>query len=313
MAQLQVVLQWGDEAVICGLDEEERRHYGQTLLDLVAFPPSRLGQLTITLCEERTQWKERLVSIVNYYKKGVAAIIATLLLLLTMVGCALVNGTEPTQSQTNGPPQTQADGTPQVANLEDSRVFTSDDSAIAPVTGPEGDQAGNIDDGLTAGSVSITVSNGRRLTLVMQDAQNEGSGYGPRPYGQLQILDGNNIIQTVTQDDVTLDDNYLFDGFLANFLEPQIQDVSFDGAEDFGLVCGSSSNGPLCWFVWDQEDGQFHFAFYSSIELRVDQSKRQLVDVWMDGNTGADYYVYEYNDQKERIQVDHYFLTTDQG
>lgn len=100
---------------------------------------------------------------------------------------------------------------------------------------------------------------------------------------------------------------------MANFLDPQIQDVNFDGAEDFGLICGSTYNGPLCWFVWDQEDEQFHFAFYSSLELKVDRNEHQLVDAWKNGNIGTDYYIYEYNDQNERIQVDHYFLASDQG
>lgn len=300
-----------DEAVIRGLDEDGRRHYGQTLLDLAASPTSRSGQLTITLSDEKTQLKERLVSIVNYHKKGAAAIIMTLLLVLVMAGCALVNGAELSRPQTNEPPQapvskasrTQAGGAAQSAGTEDSPA--PDDPAGTPATAPEEVQAGDKSNGPR---MDITVSDGRRLTFVMRDVQ--GTDHWPQTYRELQILDGDNIIQTITQDDVSLDEGYLFDGFLANFSHPQIQDVNFDGAEDFGLICGPTYNGPLCWFVWEQEDGQFHFAFFSSLELEVDQDKHQLVDVWKDGGLGWDYYIYEYNDQKERIQVDYYYKST---
>lgn len=94
-----------DETVIRSLDRDARRHYSQTLLALAASPSSGKAQLTLTLCEEKEQLKERLVSIVNYRKKGLSAIILTLLLALIMTGCSLVSGTEPTaapQKRENG-------------------------------------------------------------------------------------------------------------------------------------------------------------------------------------------------------------------
>lgn len=94
-----------DETVIRSLDRDARRHYSQTLLALAAAPSSDKAQLTLTLCEEKEQLKERLVSIVNYRKKGTSAIILTLLLALIMTGCSLVSGTKSTAA-----PQQKEDG-----------------------------------------------------------------------------------------------------------------------------------------------------------------------------------------------------------
>lgn len=94
-----------DEAVIRSLDRDSRRHYSQTLLDLAAAPSSGKSQLALTLCEEKNQLKERLVSIVNYRKKGIPAVILTLLLALIVTGCSLVSGAEPTVA-----PQKKEDG-----------------------------------------------------------------------------------------------------------------------------------------------------------------------------------------------------------
>lgn len=83
-----------DEAVVRGLDDKGRRHYGQTLLD-VAVTPSGLGPLAVTLCREKTQLEERLISIANYRQKGRAAAGLTLLLALAVGGCALIYGAKP--------------------------------------------------------------------------------------------------------------------------------------------------------------------------------------------------------------------------
>lgn len=91
-----------DETVIRSLDRDARRHYSQTLLVLASAPPSGKGQLTLALCEGKEQLKERLVSIVNYRKKGTSAVILTLLLALIMAGCSLVSGAEPSKSADTG-------------------------------------------------------------------------------------------------------------------------------------------------------------------------------------------------------------------
>ena len=156
-------------------------------------------------------------------------------------------------------------------------------------------------------SVELAVSDGKRLTLVMREPLDKQNGNSLRTYNEFQVFDGDTLIQTITQDDVIRDDSYLFEGFLVDYGSLTVQDVSFDGAEDFGVVCGSTYNGPRCWFVWNQAAGQFRFSFFSSWDLRVDRDKNQLTDVWRNGNVGTDYYIYEFDDHGDRVQIDHYF------
>ena len=86
----------------------------------------------------------------------------------------------------------------------------------------------------------------------------------------------------------------------------EIRDVNFDSAEDFGLLCGSTYNGPICWFVWDETTEQFRHSFFSALGLALDEKKQQQIDTWSDGNLGTDSYVYTYDEQGERVLTDSY-------
>lgn len=271
-----------DEAVIRGLDEEGRRHYGQTLLDMAATPTTKFNLLTITLCEEKEQLKERLVSIVQYHKKGAAETTLMLLLTLTMVGCALVAGTSASQLKTGG------------VSVPTEVIHPSPTvTATHSLENQSGDGPGSA----VGLDQEIIASGNRKLTLNW-DGEDD----------QLQILEGGNILQTLTPDDVVFDEDYLFEGFLNSLSGPTIQDVNFDGAADLGILCGSTYNGPVCWFVWDQADERFRFAFYSSLAFEVDWDKRQLIDAWRDGNLGTEYYIYAYDDKNERIQAGYSYV-----
>ena len=79
-----------DEAVISGMSESEKQFYGNTLLTLSADRKLPAGILTTTLCEEKEQLAERLVSIKRYKKKSTFAISFALMLLLT--DCAVTLG-----------------------------------------------------------------------------------------------------------------------------------------------------------------------------------------------------------------------------
>ncbi len=82
-----------DEAVVRGMDADARRHYGETLLKLAAPYPGP-GMLSAPLCEEKKKLKERLVAIVKYRKKGMAAIQISILLVAVVCGCALISAAE---------------------------------------------------------------------------------------------------------------------------------------------------------------------------------------------------------------------------
>lgn len=80
-----------DEAVMRGLTEGERRHYGETLLALASHAPKGLGSLAVTLCEEKKQLKERLLCIARFKKSGPMVIFLSLALAAVIGACSLVN------------------------------------------------------------------------------------------------------------------------------------------------------------------------------------------------------------------------------
>ncbi len=111
-----------DESVIRGMDAAGRRHYGETLLAMAGAPSS--GKLlAASLCEEKTQLKERLCSIAAYRKKGVSAALFSALLLLAAGGCASVanvqadtadNSKMQTENETQTKKETQTQNDTQV-------------------------------------------------------------------------------------------------------------------------------------------------------------------------------------------------------
>lgn len=111
------------------------------------------------------------------------------------------------------------------------------------------------------------------------------------------------LIQSIRDGAVNLDEEYLFEGLYGGYTD--IRDVNFDGSEDFGVLCGRTYNGPMCWFVWDEEEKQFRQAFFSGLDLRLDPENQRQMDYWRDGNIGGDVYVYEYDGRGERTLVEH--------
>ena len=80
-----------DEAVIRGMSAQERRQYGQTLLDLAGAAGKDRHRHTAALCREKAWLKERLVSIGRYQKKGKKAVLCTLPVMLAVSGCAVIS------------------------------------------------------------------------------------------------------------------------------------------------------------------------------------------------------------------------------
>jgi len=81
-----------DEGVISGMSEREKQFYGNMLLKLSAGRKLPTGILTTTLCEDKEQLTERLVSIKKYKKKSACAVALTLVLALLLTGCAAALG-----------------------------------------------------------------------------------------------------------------------------------------------------------------------------------------------------------------------------
>lgn len=81
-----------DEAVISGMSAYEKQSYGNTLLALSASRKLSAGALATTLCEDKKELKERLISIMKYKKKSTWAVALTLILALLLTGCAVALG-----------------------------------------------------------------------------------------------------------------------------------------------------------------------------------------------------------------------------
>lgn len=81
-----------DEAVIRSLTPKQKQHYGETLLSLAVSHALPMGILATTMCEEKAQLKDRLVSIMRHKARTPTAVLLSLVLLLGLAGCAMVNG-----------------------------------------------------------------------------------------------------------------------------------------------------------------------------------------------------------------------------
>lgn len=115
-------------------------------------------------------------------------------------------------------------------------------------------------DGYFTDTYELDVGGDETLTLALRctppldDSQ--------RIYDQVSILDGDQVLQIITPEDVAADGVHTFQGFLIDTPAGgpvDIQDINFDGAEEFGLVCDRTRNFSHCWFVWDSEAGQFRY------------------------------------------------------
>lgn len=123
-----------DEAVMAGMDEAERRHYGETLLKLAAHAPRGLGSMAATLCEEKKQLKERLYCIVKYKKSGPMVVFLSLLLAAAVGACSLVNGVTPA---TPDPP---AEDGPQEEDTEPPALYELDGGLTLAIPGDIADR-----------------------------------------------------------------------------------------------------------------------------------------------------------------------------
>lgn len=89
-----------DEAIIRTLDQDEKKAYGDTLLNsLKAFGNYNDKLATVTLTESAEQLKERLDAIIKFQKKSKAVIIATLVLTTMLCIGATAVGAYVTSSQ----------------------------------------------------------------------------------------------------------------------------------------------------------------------------------------------------------------------
>lgn len=153
-----------DEAVIKDMSADEKRFYGNMLLALSANRKLPAGILATTLCEDKKELKERLLSIMKYKKKSAGTAAATLILAFLLTGCAAALGAANTH--TPGPEDADIPDSKGEALLEgtaysrkmDGTIFNWHDAGCSY----ELDEAGKIklsyDGGASAAEAPLTLS-----------------------------------------------------------------------------------------------------------------------------------------------------------
>lgn len=117
-----------DEAAIRDMSDSEKQSYGETLLALCASKKLPAGILATTLCEKRSELRERLVSIMRYKKRTALTAAVSVLLALLLAGCGAALGAANTNVETPKPEETI---TNEAAAITESEAPGSADTAAA--------------------------------------------------------------------------------------------------------------------------------------------------------------------------------------
>ena len=171
-----------------------------------------------------------------------------------------------------------------VDGLQELRVPVFYDKWHAPIWHTltwKGAQFQLVSDGFFTDTYSLRVSDGRTLTLALRCTP--GEDYSWDCYDQIQILEGDTLLQAISPSAAQLDSRAPFQSFLVNPIgqnDVDIQDINFDGYEDFGLQCDSTHNEVHAWFVWDGEAGAYRYLTLLGGQLTLDSEARQLEEVW---------------------------------
>ena len=133
-----------------------------------------------------------------------------------------------------------------------------------------------------------------------------GEQFGPHLiYDQIQVFDGdmmfnpNMLLQTITPEDIPADDRFPEQIFIAD--DPDyihIQDINFDGSEDFAIRCDSTKSTGRRWFRWNEGQGQFEYAFSlaGTVEV-VPQGQHLIEEYWDEYGEYVEYNIYGFNNR----------------
>lgn len=154
----------------------------------------------------------------------------------------------------------------------------------------------------------ITVDNGRKLDLILH-------GFHPAElnrYGidKIDVYDGTDLIQTIFVKDAIQEEGTDY-GYMKGYTETwdeneglDIGDMNFDGAEDIGLFAWvtTGANIPYYYWLWDEEEQQFTYAFCICAPSLIDTEKEQIVVKIRDGSCRiTDYYAYDENGELQLV------------
>ena len=162
-----------------------------------------------------------------------------------------------------------------------------------------------VGDGYFTDAETVTVTGERVLTLALR-GRVTGESFGPRLiYDQIQVFDGDmmfnpdKLIQTILPEDVPGDDHFPEQIFLADGSPcVWIQDINFDGAEDFAVLCDSTKNQGCRWFRWNEGQGQFEYSFSLAGEVELVPEGQKLIETcWTEDWEDQLYNIYSFNNR----------------
>ena len=160
-------------------------------------------------------------------------------------------------------------------------------------------------DGYFTDAETVTVTGGRVLTLALR-GRYTGEEFGPHLiYDQIQVFDGdmmfnpNMLLQTILPEDVPGDDRFPDQIFSADGSAcVWIQDINFDGAEDFAVRCDDTKNQGCRWFRWNEGQGRFEYAFSLAGEVEVVPQGQHLIEAcWTEDWEDKLYNIYSFNNR----------------
>ena len=166
-----------------------------------------------------------------------------------------------------------------------------------------------VGDGYFTDAETVTVTGGRVLTLALRGRVTDEQ-FGPRLiYDQIQVFDGDMmfnpdmLLQTITPEDIPADDRFpepyfSADGHTTFKTQIQIQDINFDGAEDFAVLCDSTKNQSCRWFRWNSGQNQFEYGFSLAGEVEtVPQGQKLIETCYTEDFDTLVYNVYSFNNR----------------
>ena len=274
-----------DEATLQKLGENERTRYGETLIQLTCEKKQDLFVAATTMTSGKKSIRERIVLIARKPKVKAYALVMMVAAALLTVGCTFTNSKgkedETAEMQTS---ENSGQGEDIVETKEEVVIYNG------------------------MYSVLVEVSDGRILTVALDMELLHDEYYEVK---QILVYEGDEWIQTIRVADLAVPMEYAWDGLFVNkgyeVGEPDVRDVNFDGAEDFGLLAVSTYpiNVPYSYFVWNEAENQFKYSFtvFGASALEVDADWGRLIEHSHDA-LGENETHYEYSEDKGLLEVE---------
>ena len=135
----------------------------------------------------------------------------------------------------------------------------------------------------------VMISEDQELTIFLHLEELED--FSAKEIRKIEVYDSDQLLQTITKDDVPEVTDYAWDGLFLNESNkvglPDVRDLNFDGAEDFGLLAVFTypQNVPYSYFFWNAEKELFEYKFTALGPgwLQIDVSQKCLVEMSNEG------------------------------